>query len=211
MSNDTAEHVNRYGLDTDDQKDLWGTFATDERLWASKAAELIYAADRLHGPPRRRRMHRNEGEAKFKVADHGRTLGVAMMLYGMSLECLFKAIAAHNGHSFAEDDEDGEPEFKGLFNNSSTNHNLVALSCHEKVRLDLSAEELDLAKRLSPYIMWGGRYPVATRWEKQFGEDMAWDYDHDYELIHQLAARLYERLGVTLDDYGLAELPDQIF
>jgi hypothetical protein len=156
-------------------------------------------------------MHRNQGEAKFKVAHHGRTLGVVMMLYGMSLECLFKAIAANNGHSFAEYDEDGEPIFKGLFNYSGTNHNLVALSRHEKVRLDLSAEELDLVKRLSCYILWGGRYPVAKRWEEQFGEDMAWNFDHDYKLVHQLAGGLYKRLGVTLDVDGLVELPDQLF
>lgn len=203
--------ADKFNFDEDYQQELYALFATDERLWADKASELIYAADRLHGPIRRHRTRRGAPDPKFKVAYHGRTLGVVMMLYGMALECLFKAVASKNGHSFAEDDENGEPVFRGLFNNSSTNHNLVELSRHEKVRLDLSTEELSLAKRLSPYILWGGRYPVAKRWGKQLGEDMAWDFDHDYKRVHQLADRLYERLGVTLDADGLVDLPDQLF
>lgn len=202
-----------YRFDAEHWKDQWGLFANDSRMWAFHASELLLAANCLHGPPTKG-IERGRGDKRFRIARNGTVLRPAMMLYGLSVECLMKAVAVENGHQFAIE-RNGELAFQPLFPKGS-NHDLLALSGHEKISLSLSADEQELARRLTHYILWGGRYPVAKRWNAglhapdgdEYDHDMAWDFSMDFDVIHGLADRIFEYLRVERDADGLVELPD---
>jgi len=203
-----------YQFDADHWKEQWGLFANDLRMWALRASELLLAADCLHGPPKKG-VERGRGERKFRIARNGMVLGPAMMLYGLCIECLMKAVAVKNGHQFVTE-QDGELIFRPLFNKARKCHDLIELSGHADISLSLSPDEQDVARRLTHYIVWGGRYPVAKRWDAglqppdrgEYEHNMAWDFSTDYRVIHGLADRLFDELRVERDSDGLVILPD---
>ncbi len=80
----------------------------------------------------------------------------ASLLYGLALENLLKAIIIDREPTTAAG---GLPrQFRG-----PSGHNLPSLA--KRAGLDLSQEEKDLARRLTAYVEWAGRYPVPTRAE----------------------------------------------
>lgn len=200
-----------YKFDADHWEAQWGEFANDSRMWAWKASTLLLAADSLHGRPKR-------GEGKYKIARYGRLLGPAMMLYGMSLECLIKAMAVEGGHLFVNyDEETGSVAFQPLFKKIWKNHDLIKLKNHATVKLTLTDDEESVCRRLRHYIVWVGRYPTGTHWRAglratkggEFNvQELVWDFEKDYRAIHGLAKRIFAELRVTLGEDGLVEFPN---
>jgi hypothetical protein len=182
-------------------------------MWAWKASTLLLAADALHGRPKR-------GEGKYRIARYGTLLAPAMMLYGMSLECLIKALAVKGGHLFVRQEEEEETQslaFRPLFKKTWKNHDLIKLKNHAAVELTLTEDEESVCRRLRHYIVWVGRYPTGTDWRTglrptkggEFDqEELVWDFEKDYRTIHDLAERIFAELGVTLGEDGLVELPN---
>jgi hypothetical protein len=80
----------------------------------------------------------------------------ASLLYGPALENTLKGILVRQKAPAASD-------VMKLFGNGS-GHNLVDLA--RKADFELSADERDLFNRLSAYMEWAGRYPIAKKIEK---------------------------------------------
>ncbi len=87
---------------------------------------------------------------------------VGIMLLGLSVECLFKAIYVKNGGTFVN--IDGTIEKK---NNPALTHNLYKLAQLENINYSFEKKERDkkleksVFQRLQCYVEYGGRYPIS--------------------------------------------------
>ena len=129
-----------------------------------------------------------------------------MMLYGMGVESLLKALATANGFNFVSHDRNGRPRF-----NDRTNHDLVKLA--KKIGVTLSPAEEELLGRLSNYVRWAGRYPVAKkpldklRQKHGYSKELAIRFE-DRRILDPLVDRLFEEMQVERDEQGIADVPD---
>jgi hypothetical protein len=87
------------------------------------------------------------------VASEWRTHPIELMLNGMAIECLLKALWVKRGHTLAKDGKYVPVPHAGA-------HDLVQLA--RVLHLTLSSLEKDVLRRLSHFIEYGGRYPVPT-------------------------------------------------
>jgi hypothetical protein len=76
---------------------------------------------------------------------------VELMLDGMAIECLLKALWAKQGHKLVNGGK-----YVGV--HGAGDHDLVQLA--DVLKLTLSDSEKDVLRRLSHFIEYGGRYPV---------------------------------------------------
>jgi hypothetical protein len=80
-----------------------------------------------------------------------------LMLRGMAIECILKALWVKQGHKLANDGK-----YKGVPGAGA--HDLVQLA--SVLNLSLSDKEKDILMRLSHFIEYGGRYPVPKEADK---------------------------------------------
>lgn len=105
---------------------------------------------------------------------------ISIMLLGLGIECLIKAIFLAQGNDLAKNGS-----FIGI--PSAGAHNLVQLC--KQINFQLSEREMDLLNRLSDSIEWGGRYPTPTRHTK-CPHYTYWLSSQDDSLASTLIARL---------------------
>jgi hypothetical protein len=134
--------------------------------WELSAGDLLCSADFL----RDIRMEADETAIQQKFADplridrtgqpvscEFRILYPEIMLRGMAIECLLKALWVKQGNNIVENGK-----LIGVKN--AGDHNLVQLSV--AVALAINNEEKKMLERLSNYITHIGRYPIPTNWER---------------------------------------------
>jgi hypothetical protein len=97
-----------------------------------------------------------EGTRGIDVSDSLELVMVASLLYGLSLETMFRALIVQRIKPTLVD-------LSGLFGQGS-GHNLRALA--ERANFAVSSDELDIMNRLTAFVEWAGRYPVAKKIEK---------------------------------------------
>ena len=89
--------------------------------------------------------------------EYGELGAVELMLRGMAIECLLKALWLKRGNVFVKDGH-----FKKVADAAA--HNLPQLA--HAVALAPSELEIDMLRRLSHFIEYGGRYPIPKKPEK---------------------------------------------
>lgn len=119
--------------------------------WRLCAGDLLAAAAVL-------REHReNLNPHSVPVPNGWRIHPPELMLNGMAIECLLKALWVKRGHMLAKDGRYVPVPDAGP-------HDLVQLA--GVLQLALSGLEKDVLRRLSHFIEYGGRYPVPTDADK---------------------------------------------
>lgn len=86
-----------------------------------------------------------------QLSSRTRLGAIELMLKGMAMECLLKALCLKQGHLFVS-----AGKFEPVSNAGA--HNLVQLA--KAVTLNPTKFEIDLLKRLQHFIEYGGRYPI---------------------------------------------------
>ena len=115
--------------------------------WRSCAQDLLAAASVL----RQRREKCPPDVTDDLVGSQWRIHPPELMLRGMAVECLLKALWVKRGNRIVKDGE-----YVGVPGAGS--HNLVQVA--GVLQLRLSRPEVDLLRRLTEFIEYGGRYPV---------------------------------------------------
>jgi hypothetical protein len=134
-------------------KTLWlnywrGIYATP-RAWAMKGENLIHAFEAVAAAS-------VEGSMQFDMKDQ------ALMLAGMGIEVMLKALLVENAHTRDLVSRVRQPTTVVETDLQKTfyRHNLVALAF--AARLSLSKQQTEVAEALSTYIYWRGRYVMPT-------------------------------------------------
>lgn len=122
--------------------------ANSPSAWASAADGLLAAADVLR--ERRTVAERDDELARGACRTHPPEL----MLRGMAIECLLKAVWVARGQALVENGE-----YKRI--PKAQDHDLQQLAA--ALGLRLSDLESDVLLRLSTFIRHGGRYPIPKR------------------------------------------------
>lgn len=163
--------------------------ANSAGAWESSASSLLVAADVLR---ERRSAAEHDDEQAIGA---WRTHPPELMLRGMAVECLLKALWVTRGHLLAVNGR-----YKGI--PSTKEHDLVRLAA--ALDLELSALERDVLRRLSAFSQYGGRYPVPKQaTELQLvpspsgGRTAAttWTTPDDYLLFEEIVRQLDTLLG----------------
>jgi hypothetical protein len=120
----------------------------------------------------------------------GRLGAVELMLRGMAVECLLKALWLKQGNVLVD-----SGRYVGV--RGAGSHDLSQLA--SAVRFTLSVHEADVMRRLSHFIEYGGRYPVPKDSSKLMltrnprggkGASTTWSTPSDNELFDALVLRL---------------------
>jgi len=179
-------------------RDNWTWKAKDPRIWVEYGVRLLKASEWVeHGY-----NQRDEDGAQRPQAIA--LMGPMMMLKGMAIECLFKAIAVKKGHRF-----DTERYLV-------SNHDLVKLARNERVAVELDKDEETLLERLAFAVKIFGRYPMVggeEGWKKGLyrktspgsEEWLSWVMwtGNDSRAVTRLSDRLIALADVELDADGL--------
>jgi len=148
----------------------------DPAVWFSVGFSLYFAADVLW---RRLRPALEVWKPDVPLTDDQelalRLRGPFAMLAGMSIEDMLKG-AIVQGMPLAH--RKAPPK----------SHDLVALSLHAK--RTWNASQLDLLKRLTTFIVWAGRYPVALT--EQGTQESRTLKSTDYLMIVEIARHLFD-------------------
>jgi hypothetical protein len=168
------------------------------RAWAIVGEQLLRAADAVEGASS---VGEFEGDPRFNLR------GPALMLIGMSIEAKLKAIILNDKNKCDVVSEAREPntaDEKKLLN-TFYGHDLVALAAIADVAL--SKEQTKIAKGLSTYILWEGRY-VAPR--KKRLEDIR-PFKHDDGLVHLPRRDLTYEKAKELIVYVITEVKSRVY
>jgi hypothetical protein len=158
------------------------------QAWRSCAGDLLAAAVVL------RERRENIGPSSLPVPNAWRLHPSELMLDGMAIECLLKALWLKHGHELARDGR-----YVGI--PGAAAHDLVQLA--GMLQLTLTEMERDVLRRLSHFIEYGGRYPVPKDAEKlrlirtpQGGQGAAttWSTPSDQLLFETVVGRLDQLL-----------------
>jgi hypothetical protein len=161
------------------------------------AAEQLFAAARvLKG------QHDTFDEEKWMTSevetmpDEAQVFPPLLMLRGMGLECLLKALWLKQGHELVRD-------AKYVDVPNTKQHDLVGLA--RQTNFARSPEEDHLLTRLSDFVTHSGRYPIAKRGQEHLRmlkdpaggqvESGVWRSPSDEELFVVVVARLHRELG----------------
>jgi hypothetical protein len=110
---------------------------------------------------------------------------VYRMLIGMAIESLLKGVMAAQGISVLDS--------KGNLAKAFSTHDLHRLAYNiDRTQFALTTDELRVLKEITPYIEWGGRYPI-PRMAPKLIDKMHSSMDMEIEL--KLYERLYEHLA----------------
>lgn len=159
--------------------------------WRSSAGDLLASATVL-----RERRGAVEPDSS-SATDTWRLHPVELMLRGMAIECLLKALWVKGGNKLVKDGK-----YIGV--HGAGDHRLVQLA--GVLRLRLSNLEKDLFVRLQDFIEYGGRYPVPKdadtlrmirdpRGGK--GAATSWHTPSDQDLYDAIVDRLEKHLDET--------------
>lgn len=129
---------------------------TSDAAWGLQGRRLKNAGDILFAKFSDDANRLVMGQAVATELNNLELLTTASLLYGLALENMIKGIIVQQRAPSAS-------EVFALFGKSS-GHNLGDLA--EKASFVLSKDERDLLNRLSAYVEWAGRYPVAKKMEK---------------------------------------------
>lgn len=119
------------------------------RAWELVAQDLLAAAQLLS--ERHDSFDRESLGQDDPVPPEGRVKPVELMLRGMAVECMLKALWVKRGHAIVQDGK-----YLGVHN--AGQHDLPQLASAAGFVSD--AVEMDLLRRLSHFVQYGGRYPV---------------------------------------------------
>jgi len=117
--------------------------------WRLAADDLLIASQVLK--ERAESFDRNSLAAGDPIPPEGRLGAVELMLKGMAIECLLKALWLKLGNTLVKDGR-----YVGV--RGAADHDLPQLASAAK--LAINDLETDLLRRLSHFIRYGGRYPV---------------------------------------------------
>jgi hypothetical protein len=167
----------------------------DYREWRDNAQALKVAAEavfersigegeRLVGQLAAKGMHDEEGNLTQAHYEATMVAPVALMLAGMALENLVKALFVQKQNSTVT-----AQLAKGKLPRSFT-HSIKALAA--RAEIPLSVDEASLLEKLEIYVVWLGRYPVPKTAAKDL---LTWGYGA--EEINRFRI-LYARLDQTL-------------
>ena len=116
----------------------------DPEVWIETAEALVYNAQVL-------KRHRDESKAPNATADVNRTFA-ELLLWGYALEAFFKSLFLKRGGTLVVGEAFDSSVGMG-------NHDLVKMAL--KANFPLDSTQQDALTRLSPILLWGGRYPIA--------------------------------------------------
>jgi len=155
------------------------------RTWEIKAAELEYAAEVLW----KRQVNDFPLQLSAKVAPPV-SIGVALMLYGLAIENLAKAVIVAGGSPL---DKKGRISFNV--------HKLAELVSKAKIRV--THKDKIFLQKLTEFVEWAGRYPVPLSFQKMqpfrwsdgsfapaHGSMSGSDIEHARRIIQRLAKKL---------------------
>ena len=152
--------------------------------WQYYAENLLLSSKYLWGVFSRGVLKKIE-KGENPSAKSSRIFGVAQMLRGMALECLFKAIWLKGGGKLAIDGK-----YKGI--PYTNDHNLISLyeEVSKKIDLNITDDEKHLLKRLS-LVITVGRYPIPKKWDyNKKGYPKGWSIKKDEKLLDSLVNRI---------------------
>lgn len=158
--------------------------ATNEAAWGLEARRLKRAADVLFAKFREDAGRLDREEVIATELENLDLLMPASLLYGLALENVFKGIIIQQRKPTVND-------LPGLFGGGS-GHNLADLA--QRASFTLSPDERDLVNRLSAFVEWAGRYPVAKKVEKMAIGQKAVTGEWPPLPLQQHEAGLYEAL-----------------
>jgi hypothetical protein len=161
------------------------------------AADQLFAAARVL-----KRQHDTFDDEEWMASeveilpDEAQVFPPLLMLRGMGLECLLKALWLKQGHEVVR-----HGKYVGVPNTNQ--HDLVGLA--RETGFALSSEDDHLLVRLSDFVTHIGRYPIAKRGQEHLrmlddptgGQAMtgSWRSPSDEYLFAGLVARLHRELG----------------
>jgi hypothetical protein len=116
------------------------------------------------------------------VPREGRLGAVELMLRGMAVECLLKAVWLAKGNELVDGGK-----FLGVPGALKT-HDLTKIA--SAVAFVVTREEHDLLLRLSAFSEYGGRYPIPIRSEKLTTVEKKWSSPPDDKVFDGLVSRL---------------------
>ena len=125
--------------------------ASEPGLWQLEALRLRRAADHLFEVYCSDLRQLSSGQVTPVDLHNLELASAASLLYGLSLENLLKGIIVKSGAPVIA-------KWRIQFGRGS-GHNLVHLA--SKASITLNSDEQDLLNRLTRYVEWAGRYPVA--------------------------------------------------
>lgn len=166
-----------------DDREIFRRRATNARLWLESGDNLLAAADTVWEKisPVFRMELRTDAVDRVAI----RHYPPYYLLAGSAVESFIKALRAKQLYprtgEFASTmmpDPQLPPGFK--------THNLVKLAAVAKIE-PLASEEADLLKRLSDYVVWAGRYPIATSPGRPAANYVAKD---DHDKVHLFVKRV---------------------
>lgn len=150
--------------------DAFDALGNDWRPWRRTAEDLSRAAEVL----REHRYHQQEHGAPFMWA---RAMHAELLLWGYAVEVFLKCLYLRRGNSLFRDGGYKGPQ-----------HHRLALIA-DTVGCSLTAPQRDLLDRLSQYVLWVGRYPMATRLNT-FLEGTHWNSARDDSALDALIESL---------------------
>jgi hypothetical protein len=160
--------------------------STDPDAWFSVGFSLHLAATVLWKRlrPIFRKLRRPETKLTEREEMNLRLQGPFAMLSGMAIEAMLKgAIVRAN-----------RPKMRRA---PPAHHDLVKLSAEAKQ--DWNSAQVDLLRRLTTFILWGGRYPVATTSERTKAPRIL--KSSDYAAVTEIVSRVHKDIGVIQDQH----------
>ncbi len=179
--------------------DFWlsyrqGVYSTP-RAWAMKGENLVHAFEAVADAS-------VEGDINFDMTDQ------ALMLAGMAIEAKFKAIILEDKDKCDVVSGVREPTTKReekLRDKTFYTHDLVKLA--KEADVSLSKQETEVAKALSVYILWRGRYAMPT----QRGIHDIIPIKHDNGLVGPPHHHVTHEEATELIDHVVAEVKSRLY
>jgi hypothetical protein len=137
----------------------------------------------------------------FEDDDHEegirRSANIGLMLAGQALEDLLKALIVARDPTVV-----GPGRTRGRLFDEGLGHNLVALAEDERTGAAISDAERDLLHRLTEFVKWAGRYPLAMTFDAMRRPDLRMVNDSEFPAIDALYERFRDLAWrVLLDEY----------
>ena len=161
--------------------------------WASVAENLCFAAQVLLEKSDEAETLAPDQEVT-QLSNRARLGAIELMLKGMAMECLLKALWVKQGNLFVQ-----AGDFEPVFGAGA--HDLRQLA--QAVSISTTPHESDLLGRLSHFIEYGGRYPIPKKSMKLGfisspsggkASPMTWTTPTDNVLFEGLVSKITELL-----------------
>ena len=164
--------------------------AADPSAWRSVAFSLLFSAKELWDEIRQG-LEEFEANGVEKLSERGsqqlRMRGPFYLLAGLAIENMLKAVIVKRMSDAKKPVTEGDALriYRG-------NHDLVGIS--QQAKVPLSDDERQLLARMSTFVLWAGRYPVANTKEITAQERVT--MSGDWGRISALIGRVDKDVGV---------------